>query len=167
VAVLVEHEFDDAQVAGMVGPLRDAGIEVVVVGPLAGTAYRGQGGTEITADLAAGRARMKDFDALVIPGGHAPDRMRLRHALLDLVRDAMATGKPVTAIGHGPQLLISVNALRGRSLTCWPSIAVDVKNAGGLYSDRSVMRDGALLTSRKADDVPALAEALVRTLTGA
>lgn len=107
---------------------------------------------------------MKDFQALVIPGGHAPDRMRLRHAMLNLVRDAMAAAKPVAAIGHGPQLLISVNAVRGRTLTCWPSIAIDVKNAGGLYYNRSVLEDGALLTSRKADDAAALAEALVRAL---
>ena len=71
----------------------------------------------------------------MIPGGHAPDKMRMRHAMVDLVRDMMAAGKPVAAICHGPQLLISVNALRGRTLTCWPSIAIDVKNAGGLYVD--------------------------------
>jgi protease I len=93
--------------------------------------------------------------------------MRMRHAMIDLVRDAVTTGKPVAAVGHGPQLLISVNALRGRSVTCWPSIAIDVKNAGGLYYDRSVLEDDALITARKADDVPALADALVRRLTRA
>jgi protease I len=88
----------------------------------------------------------------------------MRHAMIDLVRDAVTTGKPVAAVGHGPQLLISVNALRGRSITCWPSIAIDVKNAGGLYYDRSVLEDDGLLTARKVDDVPALAGALVRRL---
>lgn len=167
VALLVEQEFDDAQVNGMIEGLRVAGIEVTVVGPAAGTEYRGAGGTAITADLAAGRARMKDFEALVIPGGHAPDRMRMRHAMIDLVREAVSMGKPIAAVGHGPQLLISVNALRGRSITCWPSIAIDVKNAGGLYYDRSVLEDESLLTARKADDVPALAAALARRLSGA
>ena len=107
---------------------------------------------------------MKDFDALVIPGGHAPDKMRMRHAMVDLARDAMEAGKPVAAICHGPQLLISANALRGRTLTCWPSIAIDVKNAGGLYVDKPVVEDGNLITSRKPDDVPVFSEAIIRAL---
>jgi protease I len=165
VAVLVEEEFEDAELLGPVAALRDAGAEVVIVGPIAGTAYRGKRGATVTADLAAARARMKDFDALVIPGGHAPDRMRLRHPMVDLAREAMTLGKLVGAICHGPQLLISANVLRGRTLTCWPSIAIDVKNAGGLYHDRPVLEDGNLITSRKPDDVPAFSEALVRALS--
>src|SRR4029079_6020472 len=96
----------------------------------------------VTSDLAAGSARMKDFDALVIPGGHAPDKMRMRRDMCDLARDAMETGKPVAAICHGPQVLISANVLRGRTLTCWPSIARDVKNVAGLYVDKPVVADG-------------------------
>jgi protease I len=159
------HEFDDGQVSTMREALNTAGVDVVIVGPVAGSEYRGVGGGVVTAEVAAGRARMKDFSALVIPGGHAPDRMRLRHAMVDLVREAVAADKPVAAVGHGPQLLISVNAVRGRSITCWPSIAIDVKNAGGLYADRPVLEDGPLLTSRKGDDVRALAAALVARLT--
>jgi protease I len=109
---------------------------------------------------------MKDFDALVIPGGHAPDKMRMRHAMVDLTRDAMDANKPVAAICHGPQLLISADALRGRTLTCWPSIAIDVKNAGGLYVDKPVVEDGNLITSRKPDDVRAFSEAIVRAVAG-
>ena len=85
--------------------------------------------------------------------------------MVDLVRDAMAAGKPVAAICHGPQLLISANALRDRTVTCWPSIAVDVKNAGGLYVDQPVVQDGNLITSRKPDDVPLFSEALIRALS--
>jgi protease I len=138
---------------------------VAVVGAAAGVEYRGKRGGGIQADLSAGSARMSDFDALVIPGGHAPDRMRLRHAMVDLARDAMETGKTVAAICHGPQLLISANVLRGRTLTCWPSIAVDVKNAGGLYVDKPVVEDGNLITSRKPDDVPAFCDAIIRALS--
>ena len=76
-------------------------------------------------------------------------------------------GKPVAAICHGPQLLISANSLNGRTLTCWPSIAIDVKNAGGLYVDKPVVEDGNLITSRKPDDVPAFSEAIMRALSGA
>jgi len=122
-------------------------------------------GHTVTSDLAAGSARMTDFDALVIPGGHAPEKMRMRHAMVDLARDAMEANKPVAAICHGPQLLISADALRGRTLTCWPSIAIDVKNAGGLYVDKPVVEDGNLITSRKPDDVPLFSEAIIRALT--
>jgi protease I len=139
---------------------------VTLVGPAQGGIYRGKRGEAVvTADVAAGGSRMKDFDAIVIPGGHAPDKMRMRHAMVDLVRDAMDTGKLVAAICHGPQLLISANAVRGRTLTCWPSIAIDVKNAGGLYVDKPVVEDGNLITSRKPDDVPAFSDAIIRALS--
>ena len=165
VAILVEDEFEDLELTGPLEALRAAGAAVVIVGPTLGATYRGKRGEAIVAsDLAAGAARMEDFDALVIPGGHAPDKMRMRHAMVDLTRQAMEAGKPVAAICHGPQLLISANAIRGRTLTCWPSIAIDVKNAGGLYVDKPVVEDGNLITSRKPDDVPAFSEAIVRAL---
>lgn len=164
VALLVEDEFEDSEVTGPRDLLRGAGITVVIVGTKAGATYRGKKGEAITADLGAGAAKAKDFDAVVIPGGHAPDKMRMRHAMVDLARDAMEAGKPVAAICHGPQVLISANVLRGRTLTCWPSIAVDVKNAGGLYVDKPVVEDGNLITSRKIDDVQVFSEAIIRAL---
>jgi protease I len=168
VAILVEDEFEDLELTGPLEALRAAGAAVAIVGPTLGATYRGKHGEAIVAsDLAAGAARMEDFDALVIPGGHAPDKMRMRHAMVDLTRQAMEAGKPVAAICHGPQLLISANAIRGRTLTCWPSIAIDVKNAGGLYVDKPVVEDGNRITSRKPDDVPAFSEAIVRALSTA
>jgi protease I len=166
VALLVEDEFEDRELTGPLDALRAAGATVTIVGPAAGAQYTGKGGESIvTSDLAAGAARMKDFDALIIPGGHAPDKMRMRHAMVDLAREAMDAGKPVAAICHGPSLLISANALKGRTLTCWPSIAVDVKNAGGRYVDKPVVEDGNLITSRKPDDVPAFSDAIIRALS--
>jgi protease I len=166
VALLVEEEFEDRELTGPLDALREAGATVTVVGGAANTAYHGKRGQAVvTSDIGAGAAKMKDFDALVIPGGHAPDKMRMRHAMVDLARDAMEGGKPVAAICHGPQLLISANVLRGRTLTCWPSIAIDVKNAGGLYVDKPVVEDGNLITSRKPDDVPVFNEAIIRALS--
>lgn len=165
VAILVEQEFEDAEVIGPLEALRAAGAQVVIVGPTKDAAFRGRRGETVRSDLAAGAVRIADVDALVIPGGYAPDRMRMRHAMVDLVRDAMAAGKPVAAICHGPQLLISANALRNRTLTCWPSIAVDVKNAGGLYVDKPVVEDRNLITSRKVDDVQKFSEAIIRALS--
>jgi protease I len=166
IAILVEDEFEDRELTGPRDALSAAGASITIVGPARGAQYAGKKGEAlVTSDLAAGSARMADFDALVIPGGHAPDRMRMRHAMVDLARDAMDANKPVAAICHGPQLLISANALRGRTLTCWPSIAIDVKNAGGLYVDKPVVEDGNLITSRKPDDVPMFSEALIRALS--
>ena len=165
VALLVEDEFEGRELLGVLDALRAAGATVTIVGPKAGTEYRAKSGTPVVvSDLAAGAARIAQFDAVVIPGGHAPDKMRLRHAMVDLARDAMEAGKPVAAICHGPELLISANSLRGRTLTCWPSIAIDVKNAGGLYVDKPVVEDGNLITSRKPDDVPMFADAIIRAL---
>jgi protease I len=165
VAMLVEDEFEDRELTGPRDALTAAGATVTLIGPTKGAQFIGKRGEAVvSSDLAAGAARMKDFDALVIPGGHAPDKMRMRHAMVDLARDAMDANKPVGAICHGPQVLISANALRGRTLTCWPSIAVDVKNAGGLYVDKPVVEDGNLITSRKPDDVPVFSEAIIRAV---
>src|SRR4051795_8924024 len=123
VAMLVEDEFEDRELTGPLEALRAVGVQVTIIGPAAGGTYRGKRGESVvTSDLAAGAARMKDFDALIIPGGHAPDKMRMRHAMVDLARDAMDANKPVAAICHAPSLLISSNSLKGRTLTCWPSI---------------------------------------------
>jgi protease I len=166
VAILVEDGFEDRELIGPRDVLQAAGAAVTIVGPTAGAEYRGKRGEAVvTSGLAAGTARAKDFDAVVIPGGYAPDKMRMRHAMVDFAREAMDSGKPVAAICHGPQLLISANALRGRTLTCWPSIAIDVKNAGGLYVDKPVVEDGNLITSRKPDDVPMFSDAIVRALS--
>jgi protease I len=167
IALFVEHGFEARELQEPLAALRAESADVIVVGPSATAVYRDKTGAEtITADLAAGAARMRDFDAVVIPGGYAPDRMRMRHAMVDMVVDAMGTNKPVAAICHGPQVLISANVLRGRTVTCWPSIAIDVQNAGGLYVDRPVVRDGNLITSRKVDDLPAFTETIIAALCG-
>jgi protease I len=166
IALLVEDGFEDYELTGPLDALRSAGARVTIVGPSAQTEYHGKRGQAVVrSDLAAESARIEDFDALVIPGGHAPDKMRMRHAMVDLARDAMNAHRPVAAICHGPQVLISANVLRGRTLTCWPSIAIDVKNAGGLYVDKPVVEDGNLITSRKPDDVPMFSEAIIRALS--
>ena len=163
VAMLVEDEFEDRELTGPLEALRAAGVEVTLIGAVKGAAYKGKRGeATITADIAAGTAKAQDFDAVVIPGGHAPDKMRMRHAMVDLARDMMEAGKPVAAICHGPQVLISANVLRGRTLTCWPSIAIDVTNAGGLYVDRPVVEDRGIITARKIDDIGPFVETILR-----
>ncbi len=165
VALLVEDGFDDRELTEISDGLSAAGFEVVTVGPVEGRSYAGRHGTATAiAVLAPRAAAARDFAAVVIPGGYAPDRMRLRHSLIDLVREEIRAGRPVGAVGHGAQVLISADVVRGRTVTCWPSIAVDVKNAGGLYVDRPVVEDGPLVTARKADDIPLFVAALVRVI---
>ena len=165
VAILIEDLYEDIELTSPRDALRTAGAQVVVVGPIKGRTYTGKQGEAIVADIDAGSARAADFDAVIVPGGFAPDKMRLRHAMVDLVRDAFAAGKPVAAICHGPQVLINANVLKGKTLTCWPSIAVDVKNAGGRYVDKPVVEDGNLITSRKVDDLPRFNDAIVRQIS--
>jgi protease I len=164
VAILVEDLFEDTELTATADRLREAGVTVTLVAPFGDREYTGKKGTVVRSNLAAGSARAADFDAVVVPGGYAPGKMRVRPAMVDLVRDAAAAGKPVAAICHGPQMLISADVLRGRTLTCTPSIAVDVKNAGGLYVDRPVVEDGNIITSRKPDDVPQFADAILKAL---
>jgi protease I len=165
VALLVEDDFEDRELPLLLDSLRGAGFHVTIVGPVAGREYRGKRQEAVVrADISAGAARITQFDVVLIPGGYAPDKIRMRHAMVDLVRDALDGGKPVGAIDHGPQVLITVNALRGRTVTCWPSIAIDVKNAGGSYVDRPVVEDGPVITARKWDDVPAFCDAIARAV---
>jgi protease I len=164
IAILIENDFEDGEIFGPRDAFRAAGADVVIVGPTAPTSFRGKHGATVTSDVTAGRTRPEDIDALVIPGGWAPDRMRMRHAMVDLVRGVAEAGRPVAAICHGPQMLISAKLVSDRMVTCWPSIAVDIKNAGGLYMDKPVIEDGILITSRKIDDVPAFSQAIIEAV---
>lgn len=164
IALLVEHDFEGPEVFGPASTLRAAGADIIIVGPTAPTEFIGKLGATVTSQVTAGGARPDDFDAVIVPGGWAPDHMRMRHAMVDLVRDIAAAGKLVAAIGHGPMVLISAKLVGDRMVTCWPSIAVDIKNAGGLYTDTPVVEDGNLITSRRADDVAVFCEAIVRRL---
>src|SRR3954469_18023412 len=150
VGVFIEDGFDDDELAAITEQIGNAGAQVMILAPFPGRLYSGRRGRlDVACDLPVRGTRAQMFSALVIPGGYSPDRLRLRHAILDLVRDAIATGVPMGAIGHGPQLLISAGAIDGRTITCWPSIAIDVKNAGGLYVDRPVVEDRGIITARK------------------
>lgn len=162
IALLLEDGFDDDEVERVAAAFNEALYEVTLVAPFANRTYTGrQGRVALTSDMPASTARAAMFTAVIVPGGYAPDRIRMRHAMLDLVRDALMRGVPVGAIGHGAQVLISAGAIAGRTVTCWPSIAVDVKNAGGLYVDRPVVEDGGVFTARKVDDIAVFVQAIL------
>ena len=104
------------------------------------------------------------WDALVIPGGHSPDTLRMDEDLVGFIRRFGESGRPIAAICHGPQLLIEADLVRGRTVTSWPSIRKDLENAGARWVDREVVVDGNLVTSRKPDDLPAFEEMLIGLL---
>jgi len=120
--------------------------------------------SELTEPLRA----MKDAGARVSivgsAGGYAPDKMRLHQPMVDLVRKAHAEGKIIAAVCHGPQLLISADIVKGRRLTSWPSVAVDLKNAGAIWVDEPVVKDGNIITARKPADLPKFNKAIIEAL---
>lgn len=164
VAVLVEQQYQELEVWYPVYRLREAGCEVVLVGPEAGKTYPSKLGYPAVADAAAKDVSADRFHAVVIPGGFAPDYIRRSEPMLKLVRDVAAQNKPVAAICHGPWVLCSTRLLQGKTATCFFAIKDDVVNAGANYVDREVVVDGNIITSRKPDDLPAFMVALLQAL---
>src|SRR6202790_1533939 len=165
--VLVEQQYQEMEVWYPVYRLREAGCKVTLVGPEAGQNYPSKLGYPAKSDRAARDVSANDFDLLVIPGGYAPDHMRRCEAMIRLTSTMAEQGKIVAAICHGPWVLCSTQALKGRKETCFMSIKDDVINAGGKYVDEEVVRDGNLVTSRKPDDLPAFMQTVIQAVRGA
>jgi protease I len=163
-AVLVEQQYQEMEVWYPVYRLREAGCKVTLVGPEAGQTYPSKLGYPARSDRAARDVSANDFDLLVIPGGFAPDYLRRDEGVLKLVSTMAEQGKPVAAICHGPWVLCSTQALKGRKATCFFAIKDDVANAGARYVDQEVVRDGNLITSRKPDDLPAFLQTLIQAV---
>ena len=163
-AVLVEQMYQEMEVWYPVYRLREAGCKVTLVGPEAGQTYPSKLGYPAKSDKAAKDVSADDFDLLVIPGGFAPDYLRRNEAILRLVSTMAEQGKPIAAICHGPWMLCSTQALKGRKATCFFAIKDDVSNAGATYVDAEVLRDGNLITSRKPDDLPAFMRTIIQAV---
>jgi protease I len=164
VAVLVEQQYQEMEVWYPVYRLREAGCSVVLVGPKAGETYPSKLGYPAKSDKAATDVSANDFDAVVIPGGFAPDFIRRSEAMIRLVSDMAEQGKVVAAICHGPWVLCSTQALKGKKATCFFAIKDDVVNAGAKYVDQEVVRDGNIITSRKPDDLPAFTTTIIQAI---
>jgi protease I len=164
VAVLVEQQYQELEVWYPVYRLREAGCSVKLVGPEAGKSYPSKLGYPAVADVSAKDAAADQFDAIIIPGGFAPDYIRRSEPMLKLVRDLFAQKKPVAAICHGPWVLCSTPALKGKTATGFHSIKDDMVNAGATFVDREVVVDGNVITSRKPDDLPAFVVAIIEQM---
>jgi protease I len=164
-AVLVEQQYQEMEVWYPVYRLREACCSVTLVGPEAGQTYNSKLGYPAKSDKAAKDVSANDFDLLVIPGGFSPDYVRRSKEMVRLVADMAERGKLVAAICHGPWVLCSTKALRGKRVTCFHSIKDDVTNAGATYVDEEVVVDGNIITSRKPDDLPAFMQAIIKALS--
>jgi protease I len=166
VAVLVEKIYEDMELWYPVYRLREAGCDVKIVGPKANETYPSKHGYPAKSDVAASEVSSADFDAVIIPGGYSPDHMRRCKPMVDLVKGAAREGKVVAAICHGPWMLCSAGCLKGKKVTGFYAIRDDVENAGGVWQDAPMVRDGNLVTSRTPDDLPAFLKGILAALAG-
>lgn len=165
IAVLVEHHYQDLEVWYPVMRLREAGCRVQLIGTGSATEYVGKFGYPAKVDKSADKIKASAFDGLVIPGGWAPDKLRMSEPVLELVRDMTRAKKPIACICHGGWVLVSAGVLRGKKVTSYAAIRDDMVNAGAKWVDEEVVIDKQLVTSRKPDDLPAFMRAFLELLS--
>jgi protease I len=165
-AILVEQQYQELEIWYPLYRLREAGCQAILVGPEKGKSYPSKLGYPAVCEQSVHQVSASDFDAVVIPGGFAPDFLRRTPEIIQFVADMHTRGKVLAAICHGPWVLCSTKALRGKRATCFFAIKDDVINAGADYVDAEVIRDGNLITSRKPDDLPAFMKALIAAMQG-
>jgi protease I len=163
VAILVEDVYETLELWYPYYRLKEAGAKVTLVGPEK-KSYASKEGYPAKADVAAEDVSADDFDAIVVPGGYAPDKLRRYPAILDLVRGIDEKNGMVAAICHAAWVPISAGILRGKRMTCVAAVKDDVINAGANYVDEEVVIDGNLVTSRTPDDLPAFLPAILRVM---
>ncbi len=164
VAILAEASFEDLELWYPLIRMREAGADVFVVGTGSSGTYAGKHGVPVKVDAEADTVSAGQFDAVIVPGGWAPDRLRRYASVLKLIKEADEQGKVIGAICHAGWVLISARIVKGRTMTCVRAIKDDVVNAGANYVDQEVVRDGNLVTSRTPDDLPAFCRELIAAI---
>jgi protease I len=163
VAIFIEEMYQEHEFWYPFYRMQEAGAKVTVVGTGA-KEYHSKYGLPAPGGVPAESVSASDFDAVIIPGGYAPDRMRRNTAMLKLVRDCFNQGKIVAAICHAGWMLVSAGILKGKKVTCASAIKDDVVNAGAVYLDQEVVRDNNLITSRSPDDLPTFCREIIAAL---
>lgn len=162
VAFLLAENFEDSEFRVPYDRLREAGHETTVIGTESGKEVKGKQGEEsFTPEVTPDQVSPADFDALVIPGGYAPDKLRMDGGVVKFVKDVASSDKPVAAICHAGWLLAEAEVVDGRKVTSYPSIRTDLVNAGAEWVDEEVVVDGNLITSRGPDDLDAFCSAIL------
>ena len=163
VAILVEDLYQDQEVWYPYYRLKEAGVEVLLVGTNK-KEFKSKYGYPITADVTIDAVSARQCDAVIIPGGYAPDILRRFPAVIALVQDMHREGRLIGAICHAGWVLCSADVVRGKTVTCFSAIKDDLVNAGATYVDTAVVRDGRLITSRTPEDLPAFMKAFMEAL---
>ena len=163
IAILAESMYQEMELWVPYYRFKEEGAEVKVVGTGA-KSYASKSGYPVNADVSAEEVKAADFDAVIIPGGYAPDMMRRSAAMVKLVKDAFQGGKVVAAICHAGWMLCSADVLKGKTATCFHSIQHDLVNAGARYVDQEVVVDGNRITSREPKDLPAFCREIIKAL---
>jgi protease I len=164
IAILAENMYQEMELWVPFYRFKEEGAEVKVIGAGGAKSYTSKLGYPVTVDVQADQVKAVEFDAVVVPGGYAPDMMRRHPAMVALVRDAAQQGKVVAAICHAGWMLVSAGVLKGRRATSFFSIKDDLIAAGANWVDEEVVVDGNLITSRKPDDLPAFCRSIVQAL---
>ncbi|SRR5581483_3475786 len=164
VALFVEENYEDLELWYPKIRLEEAGFKIVLLGPTAGQTYKGKHGYPCKADVSFSEISKTKFDAVVIPGGFAPDRLRRSPEVLQVVKETFSQGKPVAFICHGGWVPISAKILRGKKVTGAAAIRDDLENAGGIWHDAPVVVDGNLISSRSPADLPFFAKEILAQL---
>lgn len=165
VAVLVGEGVHDSEALLPIGYLVSNGAEATVIGVEPGEVKAYNSNMKIQVARSVKDVSVEEFDALVIPGGHSPEWLRKHESVVAFVRDFFQTGKPVAAICHGPQVLLSAGVLKGKKATCYQGMSQEYVEAGVTYIDKEVVWDGNLITSRTPSDLIAFCEAIKKALT--
>jgi protease I len=161
---MVDEGIEDSEFLYPYYRLQEEGYKVDIVGSKAKETYTGKHGVPIRSDLSPEEVNIDEYDAVIIPGGRAPDRMRINKGLVKIVKEAHERGKIIAAVCHGPQMLIEADVLRGKKATCWKSVATDLKNAGATFVDASAVVDGNIVTSRSPADLPKFCQETIKLL---
>ena len=166
IAILATDGFEQAELVEPKRALEAAGATARVISPKEDKVKgwdKDHWGSEVPVDVQLKAAKAEDYNGLLLPGGVMnPDKLRMQPEAVEFVKEFVDSGKPIAAICHGPWTLVEARAVSGKTMTSWPSLKTDLKNAGAIWVDKEVVVDGKLVTSRKPDDIPAFNREMIR-----
>jgi protease I len=164
ILIFIGPKFEDSEFIYPYYRFQEADFKVDVVGFRGESIFTGKHGTKAETTVTPKQVKTDNYEAFIIVGGYAPDKMRQDNDLVELVKNGFEEGKIIAAICHGPQLLIEADILEGKKATAYRAIVTDIKNAGAKYEDQPVVTDGNLVTARDAQDLPDFCKEILRLL---
>ncbi len=162
--ILLENGVEDSEFIYPYYRFQEAGYKMDIVAPKAKKEYIGKRGGTFISEFSPNEIELDLYDAVIIPGGQAPDKMRIHQDMVDIIKSANGKGKVIAAICHGPQMLIEADIVKGKLVTSWPSVRTDLKNSGARVVDEASVVDGNIVTSRSPSDLPEFCRSVLNLL---